>query len=334
MEDGTRLLASMQGARYVFVTVESSRVMRTTRQGRGRGWMLGCLVLVATASPAWPAFATESPPGGPALRQARAAWDRGAIETAEPLYREALEKGGLAPADVLEGYVRLGSIRASLGKKDQAIAAFRAASILDATFAVPTEAGPKGPSLAAQAKKDTAKIGTIQLTVKAPKEVPSGRSFRVTADLDAAHVAIVARIGLVARDGTSGKEVVAEAKPGENVELDVASEVTMPNASILVRVDALDKQGNRLASAEERVRVGDGGGGGATASSSASSSSSSSSSSSLGADAGSRKGGGFWSSPWPYVVGGLALAGAGTAVYFGTRPSDQVSVGQVGVKAK
>ena len=280
------------------------------------------------------ARASDAAAGGPALRQARAAWDKGSIETAEPLYREALEKGGLAPPDVLEGYVRLGSIRASLGKKDQAIAAFRAASILDSTFAVPTEAGPKGPALAAQAKKDTAKIGSIQLSIKGPKEVSSGKSFKVTAELDAAHIPIVAKIALVARDGTSGKEVVAEARPGESVELDVASEVTMPNASVLVRVDALDKQGNRLASAEERVRVSEGSGGGAVAGGSSSSSSTSSSSSSPSGDTGLRKGGSFWSSPWPYVVGGIALAGAGTAVYFGTRPSDQVAVGQIGVRAK
>ncbi len=233
------------------------------------------------------------------------------------------------------GYVRLGSIRASLGKKDQAIAAFRAASILDSTFAVPTEAGPKGPSLAAQAKKDTAKIGSIQLSIRAPKETPSGKSFKVTAELDSAHIPIVAKFGLLARDGTSGKEVVAEAKPGESVELDVASEVTMPNASVLVRVDALDRQGNRLASAEERVRVGENGAVAVVAPSTSSSSSGSSSSPlSPPSDSGTRKGGGFWSSPWPYVVGGLALAGAGTAVYFGTRPSDQVTVGQVGVRTK
>jgi hypothetical protein len=312
------------------------RAPRDRPGDRRRALAFGCLVVGAMATSAWSAHATEVAAGGPALRQARAAWDKGSIETAEPLYREALEKGGLAPPDVLEGYVRLGSIRASLGKKDQATAAFRAASILDATFAVPTEAGPKGPSLAAAAKRDTAKIGSIQLTMKAPKETPSGKSFKVTAELDGAHVPIVAKIGLVARDGTSGKEVVAEAKPGETVELDVASEVTMPNASVLVRVDALDRQGNRLASAEERVRVTEGGAGAvAAAGASASSSSGSTSSSpSPAGDTSPRKGGGFWSSPWPYVVGGLALAGAGTAVYFGTRPSDQVSVGQVGVRAK
>lgn len=286
------------------------------------------------------AHAAEPAAGGPAFRQARAAWEKGALDTAEPLYREALEKGGLAPNEVLEGYVRLGSIRASNGKKDQAIAAFRAASVLDSTFAVPSEAGPKGPALAAQAKKDTAKIGSIQLSIKAPKEVSSGKSFTVTATLDGAHLPIVTKMGLVAKDGTSGKEVVAEAKSGESVDLDVASEVTMPNASILVRVDALDSHGNRLASEETRVRVAAGGGAGGGAAIAASSgaspgSSSSAASASNGSgDSGVRKGGGFWSSPWPYVIGGVAVAGAGAAIFFGTRPSEQVSVGAPQVQGR
>lgn len=289
-----------------------------------------CFVLATNAAPA---YASEAAAGGPALRQARAAWEKGNLDIAEPLYREALEKGGLAPADILEGYVRLGSIRASLGKRDQAIAAFRAASILDSTFAVPSEAGPKGPAYAAQAKKDTAKIGSIQLSLKAPKEVTSGKSFTVTASLDGAHIPIVAKLGLVARDGTSGKEATAEAKPAESAELEVPVEVTMPSASILVRVDALDSHGNRLASVEERVRVSEGGVAAASAGGSNAKSEPSSSGSSS-ADTGVRKGGGFWSSPWPYVIGGVALAGAGTAVYFGTRSSDQVAVGAPAVRAK
>jgi hypothetical protein len=266
-----------------------------------RAVAVACLVLATTAAPA---HASETAPGGPALRQARSAWDKGSLDTAEPLYREALEKGGLAPAEVLEGYVRLGSIRASHGKKDQAIAAFRAASILDATFAVPSEAGRKGPAYAAQAKKDTAKIGGIRLSLKAPKEASSGKAFTVTAELDSAHIPIVAKIGLVARDGTSGT------------------------------------QGNRLASAEERVRVPEASSAGAVAAkrsdsgAGSSSSSTSASTSPPDADSGVRKGGGFWSSPWPYLIGGAALAGAGTAVYFGTRPTEQVSVGPIGVRTR
>jgi hypothetical protein len=291
---------------------------------------VGCIAFVAAVSFAASAGASESPAGGPALRQARAAWEKGSIETAEPLYREALEKGGLAPSDVLEGYVRLGSIRAALGKKDQAIAAFRAASVLDSTFAVPSEAGPKGPAYAAQAKKDTAKLGSIQLSLRAPKEATSGKPFTVTARLDAAHLPIVAKIGLVARDGTSGKEATAESKSAETVDLEVPADVTLPNASLLVRVDALDSHGNRLASAEERVRVPQSGV--AAAAAPASGSSSAASSSSGGSDATLHKSGSFWSSPWPYLIGGVALAGAGSAVYFGTRPSDQVSVGSPSIK--
>lgn len=314
-------------APILFHTVQRSRVMRALPHAVA----VASFVLATTAAPAH----AETAAGGPALRQARAAWDKGSLDTAEPLYREALEKGGLAPSDVLEGYVRLGSIRASLGKKDQAIAAFRAASILDSSFAVPSEAGPKGPAYAAQAKKDTARIGSIQLSVKAPKEATSGKAFTVTAQLDSAHVPIVAKIGLVARDGTSGKEAVAEAKAAESVELDVPSDLTMPHASILVRVDALDKQGNRLATAEERVRVPNGSSGAAVAARGGDSSASSSKPPApADADSGVRKGGGFWSSPWPYIIGGVALAGAGAAVYFGTRPTEQVSVGAIGVRTR
>jgi len=284
-----------------------------------------------------PARAAESPPGSAALKQARAAWERGALETAEPLYREALEKGGLAPNEVLEGYVRLGSIRAAHGKKDQAIAAFRAASILDAQFAVPPEAGPKGPSLASRAKSDTSKIGGIQLSLAAPKETPSGKSFKVTATLDKAHVPIVSKVSVLAKDGTSGKETSVETKTDESMEIEVPGDIALPNASIVVRVDALDSHQNRLASAEERVKVPEDSKGPVVAA--APTGGSGSGTGTVGStyrsgDDNVRKGGTFWSTPWPYVIGGVAIAATGAAVYFGTRPAEDVSVGQVGVRTK
>lgn len=317
-------------APIAFSTVLKSRVPRALPHALA----VGCLaVLGATAS----ARAAEPSPGGPALRQARAAWDRGALDTAEPLYREALEKGGLAPNEVLEGYVRLGSIRAAHGKKDQAVAAWRAASILDSSFTVPPEAGPKGPGLADRAKRDTAKIGTIQLAVQVPKEASAGKPFKITATIDKAHVPIVARIGVLAKDGTSGKETTLEAKTEESVEIEVPGEIALPNASILVRVDALDAHANRLASAEDRVRIPEapaavaavpaGGTGNATGAGSVATTY-------RAGDSDVRKGGTFWSTPWPYVIGSVALAGAGAAVYFGTRPPDDVTVGQVGVRTR
>jgi hypothetical protein len=293
-----------------------------------------CLAVIGAAAPA---HAAESSPGGPALRQARAAWESGKLDTAEPLYREALEKGGLAPNEVLEGYVRLGSIRAAHNKKDQAVAAYRAASILDAGFSVPPEAGPKGPRFADQAKKDTQKIGTIQLSIAVPKDAPAGKSFKITASLDKAHVPIVSRIGLVAKDGTTGKETTLEAKTEENVDFEIPGDIVLPNSSIVVRVDALDSHANRLASAEERVKIPESAEKPAavvTGPSNTGPSSSGSSTMYRDGDSNVRKGGTFWSTPWPYVIGSVALAGAGAAVYFGTRPPDVVSVGQVGVRER
>jgi hypothetical protein len=303
---------------------------------------LGTVVVLGAM--AGDAFAADNAPGAPALRQARAAWERGALDASEPLYREALEKGGLAPPDVIEGYVRLGSIRAIRNKKESAIAAFRAASILDSSFTVPSEAGTRGANLAEKAKRDTAKIGSIQLAVQVPKETAPGKAFKITATLDKAHLPIVHRIGLLAKDGTTGKEITLDAKPEESIEFEIGSDITLPGASILVHVDALDGHQNRLASTEDRVRVPDkepekvaatpiptksGSGSG---SAKGGSSWSTASSKSTSGDAGVRRGSGFWSSPWPYIIGGVALAGAGAAVFFGTRPTPDVSVGAVGVR--
>jgi len=51
-------------------------------------------------------------------------------------------------------------------------------------------------------------------------------------------------------------------------------------------------------------------------------------------DKSSKKGGGFWASPWPYVIGGVALAAGGAAVYLGTRPTDDVMVGGASVRVR
>jgi hypothetical protein len=280
------------------------------------------------------ALAADTSAGGPALRQARAQWDRGSLEQAELLYREALEKGGLAPSEVLEGYVRLGSIRAALKKKDQAFAAFRAASILDATFTVPTEAQALGLQLADKAKRDTAKIGSIQLAIQVPKETAAAKSFKVTATLDKGHLPIVSKIGVTAKDGTTGKEISLDAKPDESVEFEIGSDITLPGASILIHVDALDGHANRLASAEDRVRVPDSGAGVApavatnnTQSSTTSSGTTTTTTKQADTVAPIRHGGGFWSSPWPYVIGGIAVAGIGTSIFFATRPAENIAVG-------
>lgn len=316
----------------VLVSIAFSTVLKTrVPRALPRALAVGCLaVLGATTS----ARAAEPSPGGPALRQARAAWDRGALDTAEPLYREAIEKGGLAPNEVLEGYVRLGAIRAARGKRDQAVAAFRAAAVLDTSFMVPPEAGPKGVTLADRARRDTAKIGSIQLSLQVPKEAAVGKSFKATATLDKAHVPIVAHIGLIAKDGTTGKEKTLDAKTAEEVEFEIPAEMTLPSASLVVRVDALDGHSNRLATAEEHVSVPEASKAPAIVAAGTTTKPATNGTTYREGDSNVRKGGTFWSTPWPYLIGGVALAGAGAAVYFGTRPPDDVSVGQVGVRTR
>lgn len=292
---------------------------------------LGTLALAFAL--AGPATAQTPAPGADALGQARTAWEKGALESSEALYREALEKGGLSPSETLEGYVRLGSIRASFNKRESAVAAFKAASILDDKFSVPREAGTRGMALAERARRETARIGSIQLALQVPKEVQSGKSFKVTATLDKGHISIVNRLGLLAKDGTTGKEITLDARPETSVEFEVGSDITLPGASIVVHIDALDTHKNRLASAEERVRVPDDKPPAPVAAGVAKKEPANplAPAKPVNADTGARKGGGFWSSPWPYVVGGLAVVGIGTAVYFGTRPAQIVTVGQVGV---
>jgi hypothetical protein len=320
------------------------------RTGTGNAFRRRTLCAAALAfAMAGSAHAAEpTAAGAVSLKQARAAWDRGSLDAAEPLYRDALEKGGLSPSEVLEGYVRLGSIRANHGKKDSALAAFRAASVLDANFTVPTEAGTKGTRIAEKAKHDTGKIGSIRLTVQAPREAPSGKPFKVTATVDHAHLRMLRKVTLFAKDGTTAKETLLEAAPDDSVEFEIGPDLTLPGAAIAIRVDALDGRDNRLASTEERVRVPDKDSGAVAAAPVATASSkpaaprpesSAAASTTSGPppparDSGVHTGGSFWSSPWPYIIGGLALVGTGAAVYFGTRPSDNISLGSPGVRTQ
>lgn len=280
------------------------------------------LVSTATAE-----VRAEGSPGATALREARIAWDRGSLPSAEPLYREALERGGLAPAEVLEGYVRLGSIRAVMKKNEGATAAFKAASIIDEKFQLPTEAGSRGATLAERAKRDTAQIGSIQLAVKVPKETTPGKPFKVTATLDKAHLRIVNRVGLSAKDGTTGKEITLDAKPDESMEFEIAEGVTLPGASILVRVDALDGHQNRLASAEDRVKVPDPPPEPVVATKTTTVKEKPK-------EKEPPKKQSFFSTPWPYVTGGVAVIGLAAAIFFASRPAQNVQVGTPAINSQ
>ena len=280
-------------------------------------------VLATTALVATPAFADVAP-GAAALSRARTSWDRGEADQAEVAYKEAIEQGGLAPEEIREAYVRLASARAVLGKKDQSIAAVRAAAILDHDFTVPPEAGKKAGAHAAQAKKDVAKIGTLQLTSTTPDKVEAQKAFKVRVTLDPAHVPVVTRLRVTARDGAGGKDFVKTEPPKDVVEFEIPASIAVAGSQVSVRADALDRFNNRIGSAENRIQVRDAEGAPPPAVVAATTD----------AKAQDRPKRGFWSSPWPYIVGGVVLIGGGATIYFQTRPTDNVTIGAVGVRPR
>ncbi len=269
--------------------------------------------------------ASAEPASSMSLNHARNTWDRGDIGGSETAYKTAIENGELSPSEVVESYVRIGCSRVLLGKKEAAQNAFRAAAVLDPSFVVPSEAGQKANQVAALAKKDVAKFGGISLSVSAPATSPVGKPIAVGADLDHSHLTIVKRLAVIAREGTSGKEYKHEEPTAEHVDFTIPAELAMPDASIVVRVDALDSYNNRIATQTSRVKA-EGGDVKAAAGPTARGLSV------AGAGQKPKESKSFWSTPWPYVIGGAVLAGAGTAGYFQFRPTDNVTVNAVTVR--
>ncbi len=303
---------------------------------------------------ATPARAEVAAPGAETLTRAREAWDKGDFDSAEPLYKEALDRGGLSSKDTLDCYVHLGTSRSVMGRKRDALIAFRRAALMDPRFVVPAEAGKRATQLANQARREEAKIGAFQLKTDVPEQVPSQKPFRVGATMDATHVSLISKIGLSARDPASDKSYERSDAAAGNMSFDLPASIAIPNATLTVRIDGLDAHDNRLVSVEKRVKVGPGTGaaeplvgapvpaGGANAKVAGPSAAVQPTPKELGKDTGrssgdgsaNKKSGGFWGSPWPYVLGGVALAAGGAAVYLGTRPTDDVLVGGATVRVR
>jgi tetratricopeptide (TPR) repeat protein len=283
------------------------------------------------APPSGPPAADVQPaPGAAALVRARAAWDKGDYDVAEPLYQEAIETGGLDPTALLDAYVRLGSACSVLGKKAAALSAFKSAALIDPRFVLPPEAGKRASLIADRARRTEARIGAITLGATIPSEVSSGESAQVDATLDAAHAVVASKIAVSAKDPLSGRSYADAQDPASTVHFKLPASLTLPSATLLVRVDALDTHQNRLATVEGKTHVRAALGAAAPAIA-LSPVLPLESKSKADPDKDHKSDGGFWSTAWPYVLGGIALAAGGAAIYLATRSSDDVNVGAVQV---
>jgi len=258
------------------------------------------------------------------LMQAAKAWENAELNKAADLYEKALEEGGLYPSDVLVAYSRIGTVRAAMGRTSEALSRFRVAATLDPSFELPSEAGPKAKTVYKKAKAEAIKQGggKLEVTAEVPQQATPGTEFKVVGHLPEAFVPLMVEMGITVSDPSiASMQPWSTKKPIDtSVQFEVPGKAVLAGANLLVRVDALDSHGNRWASSQTRVQV----------------------SAPKAKDAGpmtsgplpefgddnkdKKKSGGFWSSPWPWVIGGAVVVG-GTAAYFMTRPTDDVTVG-------
>jgi hypothetical protein len=323
------------GVDTLIATVQKYGVLHSVRLARH----VRCVVLLALACGFGGRSALADPPpaataaaGAFALSSGRIAFAGRRWKDAEALYKSALDHGGLAPQETLEAYVHLGAARAALGRHDLARVAFRQAALIDAHFKVPREAGKHATAYAAAAKKEEAKLGSIVLNATIPQSVPAAESFGVDATLDARHARVTAKIGILARDPLTGRAWASSEVAATTVHFDVPADVVMPGATLVLRVDALDPHDNRLATREQRVRVEEAAPPPTIAALPAAQPASGAAPATFTftTDSGSRdksaKHGGFWSTPWPYFLGGLVLAAGGAVTYYELHPTDDVSL--------
>jgi hypothetical protein len=275
---------------------------------------------------AWVAFAlllTGTARADEALAlQAAKAWDAAELNRASDLYEKALQEGGLYPSDVLVAYARIGTVQAAMGQTNAALSAFRVAAALDPAFELPSEAGPKARNLYKQARSDAMKQGgKLEVLVEVPSSSAPDTEFIVTAHVSEAFAPLIQDMGISVRDPSVGSmKAWTTTKPAASaVSFEVPAKAVIAGANLLVRVDALDAHGNRWASTEKRVKVDQ-------SAATASPMGGGMNSSRHGEDRHKESGqGGFWATPWPWIIGGAIVAG-GVATYFLTRSPNEVTI--------
>ena len=288
------------------------------------------VVFVAMVAATGPVYAQTSvapvtTSGARAMQQARSAWDDGDFDIAPGLYRAALRAGGLRREDVVDAYVRIGGALAATGRAREAHQAFRLAALLNPGFSVPAEAGKRAVAARREGAAGQRRAGSLALSAEVADELMAGSPFPVDVALAPIRAPLVDTVHLEVRDPLAGHAFEQSASPDMRIHFDVPMRMTLPDASLIVRVRVADARDNELLSYEKHVHVKQVA---ATALPPA-----------LAAlrgpgsdDTHRSSGGGFWNTAWPYVIGGAALAAGSAAVYFGTRPSADVYVGQARVE--
>ncbi len=310
--------------------------------------------LLATAVATWSGVAraqsadtgNTKPAAGP-IQGAREAWDNGDFDRVPGLFREAITAGGLSKAEVVDAYVRIGAAQAIVHGSHAGLSALRSAALLDPGFTVPPEAGKRVMALADRARREQRRAGSLTIGATVSEAIEAAAPIAVDVTLAPARSTLVAAISLEARDPATSRAWAQSQPASAHLHFDVPARLALPDATIAIVVQARDSHGNELASAEKQVHV--------TGAPPAPSpppvlsparpmgpaASPAAPAPPVALLTGTSKGetrdetrpseahkGGFWSSAWPYILGSVALAAGGAAIYYyAVRPTDEVSVG-------
>jgi len=265
---------------------------------------------------------SQAPLQTPLLADADKAFEEGKLPRAGELYEKALKQGRLTPAEVLLVYVRLGCVYASRNQDARARAAFRIAGMLDPDFAFPPRGGRNAATIYKEMRaQNQHSRGKLTLTVSVPSESAADTAMVVVAGVQEVFVGELANLQITVQDPSVSASAI---QPWFDIRLvepevtfEVPASVMTAGSSLIVRVDGLDGHGNRFVSVQSRVRVPDPNAVAVVVDEHRAT------------DDGKdkvKKSGGFWSSPWPWVIGGAIIVGAG-ATFFATRSSDEAHVG-------
>jgi hypothetical protein len=270
---------------------------------------------------------TARAPKAAALQRARDAWNNGDFDIAPGLYLDAINAGGLQKFDIVDAYTRIGASLAMAHKTQAALAAFRNTALLDPGFKVPPEAGKAVNALAERARREQARVGSLTIAAQVQEEVDSGTSIPVDVSVAPTPAALLEAISIEVHDPVTAHSWAQSRPVASRLRFDVPMRLTLPNATLVIVLEARDAHENHLGSIEKRVHVAAPPPAPAPPAPVVVLASPTHAVHDESPPVDSHKGGGFWSTAWPYVLGALALAGGGAAVYFALRPTDQATVG-------
>jgi hypothetical protein len=278
--------------------------------------------------------AGDKPHKSAALQRARDAWNNGDFDIAPGLFLNAIAAGGLQKADVVDAYARIGASLTMAHKTQAALTVFRNTALLDPGFKVPPEAGKKVIALAERARREQARVGSLTIAAQVADEVDTASTVPIDISVAPAHTALVDAISVEAHDPVTTHAWALSRPVSAHMHFDLPSRLTLPDATLVIVVEARDVHNNQLASIEKRVHVA-----AKPVAPPPPRPAPAVAAPPIVALAGATPNyhdesppvqahkGGFWNTAWPYILGGVALAAGGAAVYFALRPGDDVTVG-------